>query len=115
MATRWIEHEGTAIFEADFTGLDEAACIEAIEQCKQELLAGDHPKHAVLLLTRCDPRASPAVGLKWREFRLAVSPILRAWAVVGLKGLRRAVAQLTSRGPRFARDDEEAKSWLVSR
>jgi hypothetical protein len=114
VATRWIEHKGKRIFIGEFNGLDEEAYLEAIESCKNEILAAGHPRKSLRFMTWCDSFTTERITAKWREFDHAVGDVLLANAIVGLTGFRRVLAKLVRRDLYFAKDEEDAKEWIVA-
>jgi hypothetical protein len=111
---RWITHKGKRILFVNGAGLSEAEYIAAMEEMKQEILKERDGAMVLVDATKTE-MTTPTVD-KAKEVAAATKAKGipdRPGVVVGLSGLKRAVAQLFGRGIHFASTIEEGKEWLV--
>jgi hypothetical protein len=111
---QWITHKGKRILFLNGAGLREAEYMAALEELKQEILKERDGAMVLVDATKTE-MTTPAVN-KAKEVAAATKAKGipdRPGVVVGLSGLKRAVAQLFGRGIHFASTIEEAKEWLV--
>jgi hypothetical protein len=111
---QWITHKGKRILFVNGAGLSEAEYIAAMEEMKQEILKERDGAMVLVDATKTE-MTTPTVD-KAKEVAAATKAKGipdRPGVVVGLSGLKRAVAQLFGRGIHFASTIEEAKEWLV--
>ena len=111
---QWITHKGKRILFVNGAGLSEAEYIAAMEEMKQEILKERDGAMVLVDATKTE-MTTPTVD-KAKEVAAATKAKGipdRPGVVVGLSGLKRAVAQLFGRGIHFASTIEEAKELLV--
>jgi hypothetical protein len=111
---QWITHKGKRILFVNGAGLSEAEYIAAMEEMKQEILKERDGAMVLVDATKTE-MTTPTVD-KAKEVAAATKAKGipdRPGVVVGLSGLKRAVAQLFGRGIHFASTIEEGKEWLV--
>jgi hypothetical protein len=111
---QWITHKGKRILFVNGAGLSEAEYIAAMEEMKHEILKERDGAMVLVDATKTE-MTTPTVE-KAKEVAAATKAKGipdRPGVVVGLSGLKRAVAQLFGRGIHFASTIEEAKEWLV--
>lgn len=111
---QWITHKGKRMLFVNGAGLSEAEYIAAMEEMKQEILKERDGAMVLVDATKTE-MTTPTVD-KAKEVAAATKAKGipdRPGVVVGLSGLKRAVAQLFGRGIHFASTIEEGKEWLV--
>jgi len=111
---QWTTHKGKRILFLNGAGLREAEYMAALEELKQEILKERDGAMVLVDATKTE-MTTPTVN-KAKEVAAATKAKGipdRPSVVVGLSGLKRAVAQLFGRGIHFASTIEEAKEWLV--
>ena len=109
----WIEHKGTRILYADYTGLSGEAYIRVIEEFKNELK--QHPLGSVVTLTNVtDSNVSEEVKNKFKELTDQTAGISKAAATIGVTGFKKAIAVLIRRDLYWADSPEDAKDWLAN-
>jgi hypothetical protein len=111
---QWITYKGKRILFLNGAGLREAEYMAAMEELKQEILKEREGAMVLVDATKTE-MTTPAVN-KAKEVAAATKAKGipdRPGVVVGLSGLKRAVAQLFGRGIHFASTIEEGKEWLV--
>jgi hypothetical protein len=108
----WIEHKGTKILYADYSGLSGEEYIEVIEEFKNELLK--QPSGSVVTLTNVtDSTVTDEVKEKFKELRVQTEGISKGAATIGLTGFKKAIAVFIRKDLYWADSLEEAKEWLA--
>jgi hypothetical protein len=108
----WIEHKGTKILYADYSGLSGDEYLGVIEEFKNELLK-QSPGSVVTLTNVTGSTVTNEVKDKLKELREQTKGISRKAAAVGVTGFKKTIAVLIRKDLYWADSLEEAKEWLV--
>lgn len=119
MRSKWIEYRGKRIFYQDFSNLmyNSAALLEELAAVQEIVLA--QPPNSVLVLAdfRNTQITSDALP-KLNEASARTKDHVRKTAVLGVTGLKRALAdmltRLTGQPLKYFDDETAAKEWLIA-
>ncbi len=115
--TSFINHKGKQILYNDVSGIRNVEDALAIFD-KTEKIAKMQPEKSIILLTNViDTHNNIEATNALKEFSSAVTPYIKASAVVGVSGIKRIIVQslmrVSGRDIHLFSDIEEAKNWLV--
>jgi hypothetical protein len=114
---RWIDHEGRRILFEDMSGLRDSADICAVSDPSTAVICKE-PESSVLLITDVtDAHYNPYVVNRLKENTKLTTPHMKAYVIVGVKGLALVVLQsvevFTGLDIKLCDTLEEGKEWLV--
>ena len=110
---QWIVYKGKRTLIVDYTNLNEAEILQAIEDTKQEFLRLPAGTRADSITIMANTRTTSAISTKAKEMLQATRDRQGHAAVVGLGGFQKAIAQLINRDFYIADSVEDAKEWLA--
>jgi hypothetical protein len=118
MRSKWIEYQGKKIFYQDFSGLfynSEAVKKELNEV--QEIVLAQPPNSLLVLADFRDTQIGSDLLSIMNEASARTKSHVRKTAVLGVTGIKRALAdmltRLTGQALMYFDTEEEAKEWLV--
>ena len=114
---RWIQYKGKRILYEDFSGLQDAEDIYEVTDTSTALICKE-PESSVLLITDVtDAHCNPYVVNRLKENTKLTTPYMKAYVIVGVKGLALVVLQsvkvFTGLDVKTCDTIEEGKEWLV--
>ena len=110
---KWIEHKGHKIFFNDYSGLDEASYLAAIDESLRKISEID-PGTVILFLDDVTGTFTTSkIKAKFREIEHEMAKYKYVIAVVGVSGMMKIIARAFMWDMYFAKDREDAKEWLI--
>lgn len=113
---QWIVHKGKRILFCDYAGLAGDDYVAVIEMARQEILRLPMGSAVCTLNDVTDSTVSPAALRKAQEVENARKQrgIKTIPAVVGMTGMKAALAQFVRKDVYITASLEEAKDWLAA-
>ncbi len=115
---RWIEHRGKRILFEDFSGLQETKDIYEVTDTSTALICRQPEKSVLLLTDVTNAHYSPSIMKRLKDNSKRTVPYMKAYVVVGVKGLTLTVLQsfvaFTGLDVKLCETIEEGKEWLVA-
>ena len=111
---KWIEHQGLKILYEDFSNLPEDEFIKEIQKVDKAMIeSGD--KDVFVLSNMVNVRMTDATKDAGQAVIDATKPhgITIHTTMVGLSKIQRIIANAVIKDVYFARDEEDAKEWLL--
>lgn len=114
---KWIEYKGKRILHEDLSHLHTPEEIFAVSDTSTALICKE-PEASVLLLSDVtDSRYNPAIVNQLKENTKKTTPFMKAYVIVGIKGLALVVLQsfmiFTGLDVKLCDTLEEGKEWLA--
>ena len=111
---RWIEHKGLRILYEEYSNLPEDDLVKTIQEAESAAIAsGD--KDVFIITMMADIRMTDKVREVGQEFvdNTKANGITIHVAILGLSKIQRMLANVIKRDMYFAKNEEDAKEWLV--
>lgn len=111
----WIEYKEKTILRMDVDRYTTEQYLEEIRAARCEIVSKNPPEKSVLFFVcgRQPSRSPQKISAEWAAFIAETGHLIKAQAVAGLDAFRRTIARLVSRDVYFAKDEQEAKDWLL--
>lgn len=106
---------GYKILSADYSTLSEPDYIKTMEEVKDELDKLSSEETVLIMANVTGTKPSMKVRDKGKEISKAMKRFKgEANAVIGVTGVMKVLAKTFTSGMYYAKDENEAKSWLVT-
>ena len=112
MVVKWITYKGKDILLNDYSNLDEKGFLKAMDDVDKVPIKG--PEKSILCLTNItNTHATKTLTDKAKELMKERKKYMKAVAIVGVSGVKRIIAKMVVKDVYFAKDEIDAKEWLI--
>ena len=110
---KWIEYKGHKIFYTNFTGLDEAGFLEAMDDTMRQIKDLEPGPTLLFLINVTKTHTTLSIKDKIRDVVNTMSKHKYVVGVVGISPMMKLIAKAFKLNMYIAKNEEDAKEWLA--